>query len=172
MTLKHQAMVAPTAAGGLKGWHVAAMLSVFFGIVFTVNGVFLTSALRTHSGVVSVEPYVKGLKYNERIEAGDRQAKLGWDDTLTLGTDGRVAVTLRDAGGRPVQGLRFEGSLGRPATNRLDRPLLLAEAEPGRYVASGPPLEEGTWIVSLEAVSRDHAAEPVYRLRRRIWLKP
>ncbi len=172
MTPKQQAMAAPSAAGGLKGWHVAAMLAAFFGVVFTVNGVFLTSALRTYSGVVSVEPYVKGLKYNERIEAGDRQAKLGWEETLSVGTDGRVAVTLRDAGGRPVQGLRFEGSLGRPSTNRLDRPLVLAEAEPGQYVASGPPLEDGTWIVSLEAVSRDHGAEAVYRLRRRVWLKP
>jgi nitrogen fixation protein FixH len=155
----------------LKGHHVLLMVLAFFGVVFTVNGVFLASALTSYTGVVSNEPYVKGLKYNDRIRAGERQARLGWQEALTVETSGAVAVSFTDDGGRPVRGLKLFGSIGRPATNRLDRALVLAETEPGRYIASTGPLEEGTWLVALEATSGDFGPEPVYRLRRRVWLK-
>ena len=167
----HNPAVSARVPGQLKGHHVLIMLLVFFGVVFTVNGIFLASALRTHTGVVSVEPYVKGLKYNERIAAGERQAKLGWQDSLAVGADGSIVLGVRDDGGRPVQGLKLAGSIGRPVTNRLDRSVTLVEAEPGRYVAEVGALEEGTWLISLEGTSRDSGADPVYRLRRRVWLK-
>lgn len=156
----------------LKGRHVLFMLIAFFGVVFGVNGVFLTRALQTHTGVVSVEPYVKGLKYNDRIAAGERQAKLGWQETLSIGMDGGIALAMTDDGGRPVRGLKFTGSIGRPSTSSGDRAVTLVETDPGRYVARTAALDEGTWVVGFEAISSDHGPDPVYRLRRRIWLKP
>lgn len=159
------------ASAGIKGRHVLMMLVAFFGVVFAVNGVFLASALRTYTGVVSAEPYVKGLKYNERIEAGERQARLGWADALSLDIDGEVVLRLSDDAGRPLRGLKFRGTIGRPSTNRLDRQILLIEAEPGQYVARSGALDEGTWLVSLEGRSRDFGEDPVYRIRRRVWLK-
>ena len=155
----------------LKGRHVLFMLIAFFGIVFGVNGVFLARALQTHTGVVSVEPYVKGLKYNDRIASGERQAKLGWQETLSIGVDGAIALDVVDAGGRPVRGLKFAGSIGRPATSSLDRAIALVETDPGRYVARTAVLDEGTWVVAVEATSSDYGTDPVYRLRRRVWLK-
>jgi nitrogen fixation protein FixH len=155
----------------LKGRHVLMMLIAFFGVVFSVNGVFLAQALQTYTGVVSVEPYVKGLKYNDRIAAGERQAKLGWHETLSLGVDGAISLAIADDGGRPVRGLKFVGSIGRPSTNSRDRAVALVETDPGRYVARTTALDEGTWVVAFEATSSDHGADPVYRLRRRIWLK-
>jgi len=53
--------------------------------------------------------------------------------------------------GRPVRGLRIEGVLGRPSTNRHDVRLVLAEQAPGRYEAQSAPLREGNWIITLEA---------------------
>jgi nitrogen fixation protein FixH len=161
----------PDEPARLKGHHVLLMLVAFFGVVFTVNGIFLASALRSYTGVVSSEPYVKGLKYNDRIKADERQQRLGWQDALMVEPAGAVTVTFRDDGGRPVQGLKFRGSIGRPATSRLDRALAFTETEPGRYVASAGPLDDGTWLVALEAVSGDFGPDPVYRLRRRVWLK-
>ena len=163
--------VAVGAPRELKGRHVLFMLIAFFGVVFSVNGVFLTRALQTHTGIVSVEPYVKGLKYNERIAAGERQAKLGWRETLSIGVDGAIALAIEDDGGRPVRGLKFDGSIGRPSTSSRDRTVALVETDPGRYVAQTASLDEGTWVVAFEATSSDHGTEPVYRLRRRIWLK-
>ena len=46
----------------------------FFGVVFVVNGAMIYSAVSTHSGLVANEPYRKGLHYNERIDADERQA--------------------------------------------------------------------------------------------------
>jgi len=155
----------------LKGRHVLAMLLAFFGVVFAVNGVFLTSALRSYTGVVSVEPYVKGLKYNDRIVADERQAQLGWQETLTLDASGTVAVDFREDGGRPVRGLKISGSIGRPSTSRLDRQIVLTESDPGRYVANVGALDDGTWVVELAATSDTFGADPIYRMKRRLWLK-
>jgi nitrogen fixation protein FixH len=157
---------------GLRGAHVLGIFLAFFAAVFVVNGAMIYSALSTHTGLVANEPYRKGLHYNERIAADERQARLGWTDAIDIGREGRVGVAIADAGGRPVSGLKVEVVLGRPSTNRLDVRLTLAEAAPGRYEARTAPMLEGAWLVGLEARADAKAEDPVYRARRRLWLKP
>lgn len=159
--------------GTLTGKHVLLMMLAFFGVVFTVNGIFLTKAIGTYTGVVSVEPYVKGLKYNDRIAAGERQAALGWSERLEISRDGRITLALTDAEGRPVASLVVKGGIGRPSTSRLDRAVTLTEIAPGTYSAETTgKLDDGTWLVFLEARPDKGEGEAVYRLRRRVWLKP
>jgi nitrogen fixation protein FixH len=158
--------------GKLTGTHVLLMMLAFFGVVFTVNGIFLTKAIGTYTGVVSVEPYVKGLKYNDRIAAGDRQAALGWSERLDISRDGRIALVLADADSRPVRNLVVKGGIGRPSTSRLDRTVALTETTPGTYATDAGKLDDGTWLVFLEARPDKGEGEAVYRLRRRVWLKP
>jgi nitrogen fixation protein FixH len=156
---------------GLQGRHVLIGFIAFFGAVFLVNGAMIYSAISTYSGLVANEPYRKGLAYNERIAADERQGRLGWIETLELGRDGRVTFLLTEADGRAVRGLKVDGVLGRPSTNRLDVKVVLAETEPGRYETRTDSLAGGSWLVTLEA--RQQAdAEPIYRTRRRLWLKP
>ena len=156
---------------GLLGRHVLWIFLGFFATVFVVNGAMIYSAVSTYSGLVANEPYRKGLHYNERIAAAERQAHLGWTDALQVGWDGQVRMALSDSDGRPVRGMRVAGVLGRPSTNRHDVVLQLIEGSPGQYEARTAPLAEGNWLVSLEV--REHeAADPIYRTRRRIWLKP
>jgi nitrogen fixation protein FixH len=156
---------------GLRGRHVLWVLLGFFAAVFAVNGAMIYSAVSTYSGLVANEPYRKGLHYNERIAAAERQVQLGWTDALQVGRDGLVRMSLSDADGRPVQGMRVAGMLGRPSTNRHDVVLQLVEGEPGQYEARISALAEGNWLVSLD-VRANEAADPIYRTRRRIWLKP
>ena len=157
---------------GLRGRHVLGVFLAFFAAVFVVNGAMIYSALSTHTGLVANEPYRKGLHYNERIAADERQARLGWTDKIDVGRDGRLRAVLADGGGRPVVGLKVEAVLGRPATNRHDVGLTLAETAPGRYEAQTAPLAEGAWLLALEARTASNAEDPVYRSRRRLWLKP
>ncbi len=158
-------------AGQLEGRHVLAILLSFFGVVFAVNGYFLYSALSTHTGVVAIEPYRKGLAYNARIAADERQSVLGWRDTLLVERDGTIRVTLVDQGGAPVRGLAVTSVVGRPTTVRFDRGARLVEEAPGQYIANVAPLADGSWLVTIEA--GDPAdAEPLFRSRRRLWLKP
>ncbi len=157
---------------GLQGHHVLYAMLAFFGVIFAVNGLMLYHALATHSGLVAQEPYRKGLAYNERIAADERQAGLMWSVDVIVSRQGGIAVTLADVGGKPVGGRRVEATLGRAASSRQDLRLHLIEDVPGRYVAMAGAIGPGAWVV--DAVVRDaaDAMTPLYRLRRRLWLKP
>jgi nitrogen fixation protein FixH len=157
---------------GLQGRQVLGIFLVFFGAVFAVNGAMIYSALSTLTGLVANEPYRKGLHYNERIAADERQARLGWIGKVDLGSDGRVAIALTDSAGLPISGLKIESLLGRPTTNRHDVRLILREVGPGRYEARTAPLPTGSWLISLEARTDARVDDPVYRTRRRLWLEP
>jgi nitrogen fixation protein FixH len=150
---------------------VLATFLAFFAAVFLMNGVLIWRALSTNAGIVASEPYRKGLHYNERIAAAERQAALGWKERLDVAQSGSVALVLTDRAGQPVAGLKVDTVLGRPATDREDIRLALREAAPGRYEATTAALGAGNWLVALEARTAD-AGEPVYRLRRRLWFTP
>lgn len=158
--------------GILKGWHVLASLIVFFGTIFAVNGYFVYAAVSSYTGIVSAEPYRKGLAYNERIAAGERQAALGWQEDVIVERGGLVRVIIRDADGNPVPYLKLAGTIGRPSTIRFDRRLALTERAPGRYEAEAGVLDAGAWLVGVEARRTADDGEPTYRARRRLWLKP
>jgi nitrogen fixation protein FixH len=157
---------------GLQGRHVAGIFFSFFAIVLAMNGAMMYSAISTYSGIVANEPYRKGLHYNDRISADAQQARLGWADTITMERRGRIVVTLHDAEGRSVTGTRIDIQLGRPSTNLQDTRLQMVEATPGRYEAQAGPLDEGSWVIALEVRADDISADPIYRARRRLWLKP
>jgi nitrogen fixation protein FixH len=164
-------LIATQNRQGLSGRHVLIGFLVFFGIIFLVNGTLIYAALSTHTGVVANEPYRKGLAYNQRIAADERQARLGWNETLELSQNGRVTLLLMESDGRAVKGLKIKGILGRPATNRQDIKLALAETSPGHYEAQTFPMAQGSWLITVEA-RLDGNVEPIYRTRRRLWLKP
>ncbi len=161
---------------GLTGRHVLAHMVGLFGIVFAVNGYMLFKALSTHSGLVANEPYRKGLEYNRRIAADERQAALGWTSDATLDDKGTVTVTIADPTGQPVSRIALEGRLGRPSSNRADVPLIFKEVAAGRYRADAGAISAGTWQLDVairpEAATTASAGEPIYRFRRRLWVKP
>lgn len=160
--------------GQLRGIHVLLGAVAFFGVIFVVNGIFLYSALSTYTGVVSKQPYRKGLAYNERIAADEKQKQLGWQDFVALDRESeRLVATFKDRQGSPVTGLAIAGVVGRPSTDELDQEVTLKETQSGRYEASVGPHAEGVWLVELKAdVLRNGGRETVYRIRRRLWLKP
>lgn len=157
----------------ITGRQVLALFCGFFAVVFAVNAYFVTVAVSTHTGVVANEPYRKGLKYNERIAAWDRQGRLGWNHDIAFAAGGKLLVaSLRDAEGLPVRGLAIKAVLGRPATTREDANLKLAETAPGQYEAEVTLIDGGVFIASFEASDPLRSADGVvYRGRRRLWLK-
>jgi nitrogen fixation protein FixH len=169
--MKRAVLPAEPRRQGLQGRHVLALFLAFFGAVFLVNGAMIYSALSTHTGLVANEPYRKGLAYNERIAADERQSHLGWSEAVELARDGAVTLAPRWPDGRPVSGFQVSGVLGRPATYRNDTPVAFAEAEPGRYVGRAVGVAEGSWLLSVEVRERGND-EPLYRSRRRLWLEP
>lgn len=160
------------ARGQLRGRDVFVAIAAFFGVIIAVNGYFLYVALSSHSGVVAVEPYRKGLAYNDRIAADERQMLLGWSVALEVERSGQLRLALTDRNDTPVSGVIISGTVGRPATGASDQSVALREIAPGRYGASVAELGAGSWIVSLDVIDRQIGVSPVYRLRRRVWLKP
>ena len=161
--------------GTIRGIHVLIGVLAFFGVIFFANGVFLYFALKTHTGIVSKQPYRKGLDYNERIAAGERQKALGWQDAVTIDRQaGTIELVLKDAAGLPVSGLTIEGFVGRPATEQFDIAIAMKEGStPGTYRTSTSVLEPGNWVVKLQAFEMQSSGPAtVYRLRKRLWLKP
>jgi nitrogen fixation protein FixH len=159
----------------IQGWHVLTAMLLFFGVIFAVNGIFLTAALRTHTGIVSKQPYRIGLDYNKRIEAGERQKNLGWTEKLTLDPSANtLQLELMDQSGGPVSGLVISGFVGRPSTEQHDIEVSLVETtKPGIYSAKLDALPTGNWLIQLEAIRLHRTTqETVYRIRKRIWLKP
>ena len=155
----------------LSGRTVLAILLAFFGVVFAVNGYFAAAAIQTYTGVVAQEPYRKGLTYNLRIAADERQRALGWKAAVDAGLDGRARLDLTTADGRPVTDLVVTGTLGRPSTDIADRTMAFTETRQGRYKTQVAALDAGSWIVTITARGGS-ADEPVFQLRRRLWLKP
>ncbi len=169
-------MQRPTANGGppqhgLQGWHVLAIALGFFGSIFAVNGYFIVAALATHSGVVAEEPYRKGLGYNQRIAADDRQTALNWRADLDIKATGTITLTLHDAADHPIANQRVAVSLGRPTTRAFDRTLALAETAPGIYAGATRELAAGAWIADAD-IQDPERQDLDYRIRRRLWLTP
>jgi nitrogen fixation protein FixH len=156
----------------LTGRHVLFILLGAFGVVFAVNGCMAYVALSTFNGS-KARAYSQGLRYNERIAAATAQAALHWSHKVELSEAGIVKVSFNNEAGSPVAGLNLKGEIGRPASNRFTSQLTFTENKPGVYTASPGVQEAGSWVVAL-AARRTHAsdAQPVYRIKERLWLKP
>lgn len=164
----------------ITGKHVLWGLIAFFGVMFLANGAFVYFAVSSFTGLATENAYRKGLAYNERVAAAERQAASGWRARVDLAPGGdALSLALTDRSGLPVTGLRISAVLGRPATDRFDRALTLRERKPGRYATHlANALSPGQWILRIEAArlppdasAPDGGGKVVYRLKRRIWLK-
>jgi nitrogen fixation protein FixH len=147
----------------LKGWHVLAAMVAFFGVIFSVNAFFITTALRTFPGEETRRSYVQGLAYNDVIAEREAQAALGWTAAANL-TPTQVLVAVNDADGAPVSNLQLVGALQHPANMQLDRALVFEELRPGVYAAAAQSLDEGLWTLTAEA-----EGDTPFALERELW---
>ena len=134
----------------LRGTHMLAVFVVFFGVIFAVNGYFLYVAISTHAGLAAVEPYRKGLAYNDRIAADDAQTLLRWSAELKLDRAGMLVLSLHDDAGAPIANRRVAATIGRPSTVRFDQALALKEIGPGVYAAQATDVGAGTWVATAD----------------------
>ncbi len=140
----------------LKGWHVLLIMMAFFGVMFTVNGIFLYSAITSFPGEDVEKSYAQGLEYNAALEARRAQADLGW--TIRAGLTGTneetVAVDIETEKGEPVVRMDVQATLRRPVTAAGDIVLALQpdRLAAGRYVAPVPhDLDAGRWEMIIKA---------------------
>lgn len=135
----------------IRGWHVLAAMIAFFGVITAVNAVFITAAMRTYPGEVSITPYEDGLAYNRKLAQQTAQAELGWRAAAAAAA-GRVEVQVIDREGHAVTGLNATAILKRPATEAGAQTLPLQEREPGLYAAEVDA--PGVWDLSFKAIAQ------------------
>lgn len=170
-------MTPPTSPDeqGLRGRHVLGAMVAFFAVIVVADAIMIYKAVSTFGGVDNTNAYRDGLAYNTRIASAERQAALGWHDTIELLSDpARLRVSLKDASGTAPAVTTVEATLGRPATNSVDKLLRLAEVVPGVFEAPvGDDLGPGAWIATVRAFhGNTTTTEPVYQMRRRLWIAP
>ena len=121
---------------------------MFFAVVAVVNGVMITLALRTHSGVVTDHPYEKGIAYNQVVEAVKTQDSLGWKAEIGYAS-GALKFTLRDKNNQPLAPEKATATITRPTQSGMDFTAELKGAEtPVTFPA------QGLWEVRVDATHK------------------
>jgi nitrogen fixation protein FixH len=141
-----------TGSKRFTGYHMAAILIGFFGIVIAVNIYMAKLAIGTFGGTVVDNSYVASQNYNQWLAEAEKQEKLGWKVSARRRADGRLMLAILDKG---VSGSGFtinakaEHPLGRAPERQFS---LISDGE-GRYV-SREVLPTGRWLLRIE-VARD-----------------
>ncbi len=129
------------------GWHMAAILITFFGIVISVNIFMARAAMGTFGGTVVENSYVASQKFNGWLDKAAAQEALGWSVASQLTADRRVVVTATKAG-VPLQGAMVTAFVRHPLGRAPEQPLAF-RAVAGQW-QSVAPLPAGRWLVHLQ----------------------
>jgi nitrogen fixation protein FixH len=155
----------------LTGRLVLIMLLGFFGIVFGVNFTLMELAIATLPGTEVDSAYSASLGYEKEIAAAHDQTARKWKVEAHIERDGSGGATLqvdaRDDSGRPMTGLKFQGTLERPTDKRADLAVSLAEVGIGIYRGSAPAVAPGQWDLVLEG---DAAGQRMFMSKNRVLL--
>lgn len=120
------------------GWHFAAIITAFFGVVIAVNVTMAVLAVRTFGGVVVENSYVASQEYNGWLKAAQRQRRLGWKITPSLDAARHVLVSVN------VASAQMDGFARHPLGGAADIPLKF-----DRTFRSDRALPPGRWAVHL-----------------------
>lgn len=159
------------------GWWYPYIFVAGFVVVIAVNGALAYFATSTFNGLETQNAYETGRLYNQTIAKEEAQKALGW--TLTLasapkphdppgaGYPADLVITAVGPDGRPLDGLRVQAEVRRPAVAGLDREVDLGRRDIGVYGRTVVLPEPGQWEVRILATR----GQDEYRLRDRIFVK-
>ena len=126
------------------GWHFAALMIAFFGTVAAVNFFMASRAVGSFGGVVVENTYVESQRFNDYLDAAERQNRLGWKAEVGRSGDGRLAVATQ---GAPA-GLAGTAELRRPLGSVETVSLALVSDEGGRLLST-QRIPEGRWLARV-----------------------
>ncbi|MGH1456823.1 MAG: FixH family protein [Alphaproteobacteria bacterium] len=130
-----------------KGTWVFLLFTAFFGIIIAVNSVFIYNALNSHSGVITENPYRKGLDYNETLEQAKTQPQLNEKASYK---DGILRWNLRDKNNAPLSA-HVTATLVRTVKDGHDFNVTLTQKNLGIYEAALDLPMKGQWSAQMKA---------------------
>jgi len=147
----------------VTGRFVLIAMVLFFGVIFTMNAIFVTFAVRTFPGLATDEPFRRGLARNFNAEQANRveQSTRGWTTTVLetprAREPGRVLIEMTAADGAVLDALSVDGMLARMVEAASDQALVFTPVGDGRYVAEVEALAPGDWMLTLHTTFPDGA---------------
>lgn len=135
----------------LTGRRVFIYVVLFFGVITAVNAVFITKALKSNSGIVSENPYQRGLGYNKIIEQHEKEKALGWKGMTAVENQSKLVYVLTDKNSKPIRGADISVEMVRPVNQGNDYTLSLREDLPGRYISDLNAPLKGAWEARIFA---------------------
>ena len=140
----------------------------FFLVVFIANGIMVYVGATTWTGLETKQYYLKGLDYNETLQAEERQKALGWTGALSVAGKSengvRLDFSLQDHGHRALAGAKVSARFVRPTSEGHDMEVAMKDYGKGHYVADVQLPLRGQWDVRV--VAKHPAGD--FRLTRRI----
>ncbi len=131
------------------GWHMVAVMVLFFGTIISVNFYMAYQAVTSWSGLVVENTYVASQQFNGKVAQARALAASGIAGELSVGA-GDIRYRLSDAGGRPVAADRLVLNFKRPVGERQDFTVELIGRGEGEFAVSHAVLP-GHWIVEAVA---------------------
>lgn len=157
--------------GELTGRMVLAMFLGFFGVVIAVNVVMARYAVSTFGGVETESSYKAGLAFRSEEDAAARQGALDWAVNVAIApsdtSDRRLTVEVKDAAGRPLNGLEVRAEFSHPTDARQDVETTLVSLGQGRYGAE-VQAHRGQWDLVLDL---SQGGQRQFRSKNRIVMK-
>ena len=132
----------------LNGWWVFAAFFLFFAVIVLVNSVFITMALRSHSGVVTEDAYRKGLTYNETLQQARNQPAMS---SAFHFKDNIVYWSLSGKDNQPIENADITAKFQRPVKDGDDFSARLHPSGNGVYSSEVEFPVKGSWKVILSA---------------------
>lgn len=130
-----------------KGTWVLLSFVAFFGVIVAVNTVFITSALRTHSGVITEKPYEKGLAFDDMLEEARSQPELIQKARYK---DGVLTWEVKDQNGQSIKA-NVKANVIWPIKDGYDFEIELNQTASGQYETELHLPFPGLWDAQLEA---------------------
>ena len=155
-----------TSPKPVTGKHVLIGMVSFFGVVMSVNFLFVYFAIDSWTGLTAHDSYRKGLEYNDTLADADRQANLGWQTAVSYDGD-RLYIELTGPTGEPLLASDMSVLVRRPTHEGMDISLVMLVSGSG-YTAPLKLPEAGQWDIDVSIKRRaDH-----YRMIHRINVSP
>lgn len=143
----------------LTGKHVLLMFLAFFGVIFAVNGIFLSKAITSFPGETSKKSYLQGIHYNDTLDEKRIQALTGWraevgvvssDDSIPL-----LVARLYDKNNVPLSDLTVDAELIQHSGKHTALEANLNVSAKGEYSLTLEKLNAGRWTAHIHAQSID-----------------
>lgn len=137
------------------GWHMAAIMISFFGLILAVNVIMARYAIGTFGGVVVENSYVASQRYNGWLKAAAVQKALGWHATPTMDAHGLLHISATDAAGKPLAA-RVIVVARHPLGRVPDQRIMLHQTTVDHVAERALP--RGRWLLHIALIGGGHEA--------------